>query len=179
MLLAFLFVITPRVSAHFLNTVGDIGITLHVDPDDDPIPGKQAYLYFLFNNNFNLGACNCTITIKEQGKQIFQQQLVKEKVSKSSIWGTSIPYVFPQNDVYQIILSGQPKIKNIFQPFTTSWYFRVDSENPGLVKAPHSDIYTLLAVGIGGAIALFLFGIFVKKQILDADGKIDSSSKKK
>jgi len=179
LLSSFLVVNPPRVFAHFLNTVEDMGITLHVDPDDDPIPGKQANLYFLFSNNFNLGACSCTITIKEQGKQIFQQQLIEEKASKPSIWGTNMPYIFPRNDVYQIIINGQPKIKNAFQPFQTSWYFDVDTDNPGLVKEPHSDISTLLAVSIGGVIVFVLLGIFIKKQIIDIEGKIENSAKKK
>src|SRR6266700_1005769 len=76
--------------AHFSVTDGDMTVTLHVDPNDDPTPGKQAHLYFFFEDTtkrFKLINCTCTISITELGKQTDTQPLVKIGSSKLSIWG--------------------------------------------------------------------------------------------
>src|SRR5271156_4366379 len=94
--------------AHFPATDGDMTVTLHVDPNDDPTPEKQAHLYFLFDdatNRFKLSTCTCTVSVTELGKQTYKQQLSSVKSSKPSIWGASLPYIFPERNVYHIVLT--------------------------------------------------------------------------
>lgn len=130
----FSFLFFPVVTyAHFPATDGDMTVTLHVDPNDDPIPTKQANLYFLFDDTthkFALSKCNCTVTILEQGNQLYQKPLSANIGSAPSIWGARAPFVFPNRDVYQISLKGEPKTKNAFQPFSLQWNFRVDQYPP-------------------------------------------------
>ncbi len=167
-----LFLLPQRIYAHFPQTDGAITVTLHVDPNDDPIAGQQAHLFFLFDDatsKFDLSNCMCTVTISKQRKQIYKQQLTQENDGKPSIWGASIPYIFPTWDVYQITLRGIPKTDGIFQRFMLTWYFRVDSLQPGLVEQPHSDITVLIGATIGGIIFFILLGIFIKKEIIDSE----------
>ena len=132
----FLFLFLPQMaSAHFPAKDGEINAILHVDPNDSPIPGEQANLYFLIDYGslkkiFYLNQCNCVVTITQEGKQIFRQQLIDKNNPNRSIWGANVPFVFPERDVYHITLSGKPLPKYSFQPFTVSWNFRVDEYAP-------------------------------------------------
>ena len=131
----FLFFIPQPAHAHFLTTDGAINAILHVDPNDSPIPGEQANLYFIIDYGglkkiFYLNQCNCVVTITQEGKQIFQQPLIDKSNPNRSIWGANVPFVFPERDVYHITLSGKPKQGYSFQSFTISWNFRVDEYAP-------------------------------------------------
>jgi len=167
----FLLLFSPAITyAHFPATDGDMTVTLHVDPNDDPTPEKQAHLYFLFDDTtkkFKLANCNCSVSVAELGKQTYTQKLSSPKSNKPSIWGASMPYIFPERNVYHIVLAGNPKKTNEFQPFTLSWYFRVDTINPGLVQVQQKglpDIVVLLSAFGVGVIFLILIGLFIKKE---------------
>jgi hypothetical protein len=162
------------VYAHFPATDGDMTVTMHVDPDDDPTPGQQANIYFLFDDvtkRFSLEKCNCMIKISQEGKQIFKGNLVEKHYAHPSIWGTHMPYVFPQSDVYHIVLVGKPNTIGAFQSFTLSWDFRVDPDggDAGIVIQRPSDLPFLLGATAAGIIFLTFLGWFFKKNILDAE----------
>jgi hypothetical protein len=126
------FSLPHTVYAHFPKTDGTITVVLHVDPNDDPIPGEQAHLYFLFKDTdkkFQLSSCNCIVTVSEDGKEILHKQLTETRDNKASIWGANIPFTFPDRNVYQITLSGNSIPQDSFQSFKLSWYFRVDENN--------------------------------------------------
>jgi hypothetical protein len=127
---ALLFFILPQLSyAHFYAIDKKITVILHVDPNDSPIPGENATLYFDIGDathRFDLEKCDCILSITEQGKSIYHNALVERKDKNFNIWGSSVPFIFPQRDVYHITLNGKPKSTNAFQTFTISWYFRVD-----------------------------------------------------
>ena len=165
--------------AHFPATDGDMTVTLHVDPNDNPIPGQQANLYFLFDyarGNFSLTQCDCVVTITQQDKQILQQHLTQEHDSQPSIWGAHIPFIFPTNDVYHIVLRGKPVNGHDFKSFHLSWYFRVDPDgSAGLVVQKSSDVPILLAATILGTLFLIFMGWFIKKEIIDTEEKRTSS----
>jgi hypothetical protein len=164
--LAFLFLLPQMAYAHFPATDGEITAILHVDPNDSPIPGAQANLYFLITfgsskKTFYLNQCNCVVTVSEEGKQIFQQQLADNKTPKNSIWGANVPFVFPQRDVYHIALSGKPLSGYTFQPFTVSWNFRVD-EYPS-ISVPALKLHSLQKQSDPSFIYFIVgfFGIFI------------------
>ena len=149
-------------------------VTIHINPNDAPLPGKQSTLNFLFNDDskkFHLADCLCTILIIEQGKHPHKNQLTIDSKSKPSIWGVSMLYTFPAADVYKIVLNGTPKKRGEFEPFTVSWYFRVDSVHPGIVdddeKGPPDIVVLVSALGVV-IVGLVLFGIFVKREFTSA-----------
>lgn len=171
----FFFSVYQIAYAHFPATDGDMTVTLHVDPNDDPTPLQQANLYFLFDDSgrhFSVTQCNCTVTVSEQGRPIFQQQLTANNAKQPSIWGARMPFIFPRNDIYQIILTGKPKNNGTFQSFYLSWYFRVDPATPGLVVQQRPSELPYLLGGAGVVIIFFiLFGWFIKTQISDTEKK--------
>lgn len=164
--LVWLLYVPETTYAHFLATDKNIGVVFHVDPDDDPIPGQSANLYFLFGDKthrFNLATCHCIVNVTEQGKQIFSQPLITKKTNKPSVWGTSIPFTFPNRDVYSITIQGTPVETNAFQSFTISWDFRVDQhEVLGVSTQASHDDPTFIYFAIGFlSIPLFLgIGLF-------------------
>ncbi len=159
--MAFLFLIVmlsmPNLAgAHFEKTDKTISAELHVDPNDNPIPGEQAFLYFLFGdstNRFSLSDCNCSLTISEAGKQIYKQMVVYRLDPHPNIWGTRIPYVFPARDVYHLTLTGKPKTLNAFQAFSISWDFRVEqypkNQQPSLLPTFTKYLLISLVIGFG------------------------------
>lgn len=173
--IAYHFIFPHTVFAHFPITEGNITTILHVDPNDSPIPGQQATLYFDIldeTNKFNILNCLCTIRIFEDDKQIFQGRLSKTIGGNPSIWGASIPFIFPHRDVYKISLLGIPISSNLFQKFNLSWYFRVDAYPPiqsiGNVNVnimKRSEIPMILIVVIAGGIFLLTIAIFLIKNV--------------
>ncbi len=132
-LLVFLvgFQISIRIaSAHVLVSQGSIGAVLHIDPQDDPIAGSQSGFFFEFKdkqNKFKPENCNCTFEIWENGQQINSQDLF-ESNTNPSLTSASIFFTFPQKDVYQIKVVGNPKTVSAFQPFTLTYNIRVAKE---------------------------------------------------
>lgn len=140
--------------AHFPATDADMTVTLHVDPNDDPVPTKQANLYFLFDDKikkFRLSQCNCIVTVTQQGNQLYQKSLVAN--TGNSIWGARVPFIFPNRDVYQISLKGEPKTKNAFQRFSLQWNFRVDQYPP---VSPLNNSLIIFGLVIVVGIVIFL-----------------------
>lgn len=185
-----LFFVHQIAYAHFPATDKTITVILHVDPNDDPIPDQPATLYFDFGdttNRFKLENCSCIVTVKEQGKEVYQHQLVPTKNTAQSIWGTSMPYTFPKRDVYQILLTGKPIHPNAFQSYTLSWFFRVDQfpviSNPQLVLTPIQTQPAILSQRImfivcGLLIVLLLFGaMYMNKSIVTR--RVDKKKKMK
>src|SRR6185369_15266285 len=76
--LVIFFCFTKTSQAHILKYDGDIGAVLHVDPDDDPIAGQPTNFFFEFRdktNKFVSGDCNCTVTITEEGRELYSSNL--------------------------------------------------------------------------------------------------------
>lgn len=110
--------------AHFLETNGKVGATIHIDPDDDPIVGQPATIYFDIknkSNTFKLSECNCKVTILKDGRWAFYHPLTELSVS----------YTFPAKGTYTIKLSGTPYDEDAYEPFTMSQTIKVDRVDSG------------------------------------------------
>ena len=147
---------TSPAEAHFLSVDGNIGTTLHIDPDDAPIANQTATFYFDIadkTGEFNIAHCNCVASISEGGHQLFSQQIGQDGFSDASF-----SYTFPQIDVYHVQLKGTPNPVNSFQPFTIGWDIRVDqSAGTSTVSAGS----TVRNQAIGGALFALLLGLTI------------------
>lgn len=106
------------VSAHVLKTDGNIGVVIHIDPDDDPIVGSPAYFFLDFKDKtgkLDLVNCDCQFTISENGKEIYS--------TPATLSG--IAFTFQNRDVYQIKITGTPKEAGAFQDFSMTYDTRV------------------------------------------------------
>ena len=156
--------ITPRtISAHILKTDGQIGGILHIDPDDDPIAGQASNLFWDFTNKgqkFNVNNCTCYVSILESGKEIAREQLINE----------TFTYTFPKKDVYQVNVSGNPRVNNSFQPFILSYDIRVSRETTNVVplgsfNLTSWDLFGGLIMFLGVVAAcIFFLTVYLKKE---------------
>lgn len=152
------FLFAQRAEAHVLKTDNAIGAILHIDPEDDPIAGKPSNFFFALKdkqNHFATTDCNCTITIKQNGKILTQQTTTADPQNKTTIIFT---YTLPQKNIYEVILNGKPKNKNTFQSFSLTYDIRVDREKQETDK-PQSTPLLMIILGsiIGGALLIIFW----------------------
>lgn len=145
--------------AHVLQSDGSIGAVLHIDPNDDPIAGQQASLFFEFKdttNRFTPNNCNCNVTIIENGHTIYAQPLF-QNTPTPSVYNASVFYTFPQPDAYQVIVTGSPLSKNAFQSFKLTYFVRAEQPTGSSQTSPHSTFFTTnLGFVLGGILIVLL-----------------------
>ncbi len=108
--------------AHTLQTSGSVGAIIHIDPEDDPIIGKPASIYFDLkdtSNKFSIENCTCFLTISLGNSQKLNVPLEH----------SGNQFTFPERGLYTITLSGSPKDTSSFSPFTLSWDFRITKDS--------------------------------------------------
>lgn len=141
-------------SAHVIKYDNDIGASLHINPDDDPVSGKPTSFSLRFtdvNQRLKLPECNCEVKLKENDKTIEEQPL-----QPTDPYNSTNTVTFPKADVYNLIVSGQPKNGASFQPFTLDFPLRVNKGGgPDFQRIP-----ALLWVGISASIGLILLAAF-------------------
>jgi hypothetical protein len=157
--------LAPQALAHVLKNDGPIGVLLHVNPDDDPIVGQPAALLFSVTdstNRFDPAACNCMVTISEQGKQLFSGSMLRLG-SAASIYSLTLPFTFPEKAVYHIVASGHPKNGKSFQNFQVDYDLRVDR---GTDAQPASGTpYLTLVIVVIGIFCICTFMIISRKKL--------------
>lgn len=113
--------VTP-VFAHFLETDGEIGAVLHINPSDDPVAGTESTMFFDIkdkSNKFKLENCICTFSVS-----LDDQNLSTQKFEPSEFTG-NVVYTFPKKGVYQLELTGD-STDNSFPSFRLAYDTRVD-----------------------------------------------------
>lgn len=96
--LAACFAITPTASAHVLitDTTKAQGAILHIIPDDDPIAGQKATLYFDAQNQVVQKDSTVAVAIKDAGGQ---QDEVEARIDGSLV---TADYTFPAQGAYEL-----------------------------------------------------------------------------
>lgn len=115
----------PNVLAHEMAQDESINVEMHIDPGDAPIAGTQNIFEFEIsdsNNNFNLGSCNCVVSIYKDGKEIQSISLSKNEAD------LQFKYIFPNEGNYIIKLTGRPEQGNLYKPFMVSYPVAVNRE---------------------------------------------------
>lgn len=110
--------------AHLETTSGSIQAILHIEPDDAAVAGKPATFFFDIqdkNSIFQFAQCQCVLSIREAGRQMFSQTL-----PPSDLHTPSPSYTFSKADTYSIQLSGKPQLGGTFQSFNLVWDVQVD-----------------------------------------------------
>jgi len=117
-------------AAHVLKIDGTIGGVIHINPDDDPIVGEAANIYFDIQdtiNKFKGTNCDCTLIIKDAstGKTVDQRKKL-DSISNDKTIG--FIYTFKQKGIYTLILHGEGVPETAFSPFNLSYDIRVERE---------------------------------------------------
>jgi hypothetical protein len=148
--------LTPAY-AHVLRTDNPIGAVLHIDPEDNPVVGQPANIFFEFKdkeNEFKIENCDCTFFVLENGKEIFSQGLNT----------TVITYTFPAKNTYKLKVTGKPKQLDEFEDFSLEYDVVVSREIEVVHKESPNWFSARVAPFLGGLIlGLLLIFSFVKR----------------
>jgi hypothetical protein len=98
------------VLAHVLitNDAKSVGAVLHIVPDDDPVAGKEAQLYFDIQSE-NKTITNATLTI--MNRITSSKNDVPVVIEGSTVTST---YIFPTQGLYELRLATESEGKNTF-----------------------------------------------------------------
>ncbi|MFM2061690.1 MAG: hypothetical protein RLZZ507_1360 [Cyanobacteriota bacterium] len=125
-LLLFLsFTSLPVASAHTVKISGDIGGTIHIEPNDNPRAGEAAQTWFALTRKggkvLPLKECNCQLAIYAEPHTPGEPALLEPPLKPvdaeryQGIPGAEI--TFPKPGVYELQLSGKPATDASFRPF--------------------------------------------------------------
>jgi hypothetical protein len=114
----------PDVSAHQTATNDGATVTLHVNPDDQPIAGQPAYVYVTKvrvgrRARFRWRKCACRLTVTSAGGELVGDLAVRGSAA--------IPFVFPQEGAYGMTLSGRYRRRHRWRPFSVTFGIRADA----------------------------------------------------
>ena len=164
-ILCLLFVVVSIVPllahAHTLESDGDIGAILHIEPDDDPIIRQPSTLHFDISdrtNKFNAQRCECVLKVTkglEEVASISLQAPLRTKLQTA--------YTFPEAGVYSLRLTGSSKDENLFSPFSLSYDLRVTRNDSGTTDEWSKFLLThgIHVILFGGAFAV-VFGLYLR-----------------
>ena len=169
LILSFLSLIVHPVSAHTLKIDGNFGITIHIDPDDEPVAGYESKILFDIQDKtkqFNPstpGNCDCFLAIESEGKQLTSMPLI------SGNQFAQLRYTFPQTGTYSLKVSGKWNgAGQTFEPFNATFTYYVGGEPNSQKEKRITESNTLktylpfvILIGIGSIVTLFLFLIHI------------------
>lgn len=121
-------------SAHVLKVSNDIGITVHIDPDDAPIANTESQIFVHFENHTkntdtkDVVSCNCTLRIIKEGQLLFSQPFVVE----DSLGHVS--YVFPEYGSYVVSIEGIVQQNADQKAFDADFSYYVQQDSFSLEK---------------------------------------------
>lgn len=126
---------TSPVSAHKVEISGDVGATLHIEPNDNPQAGKAALTWFALTRKggevIPLEQCDCELAVYAEPRNQSTQPLLQPPLKAVSSEGyKNIPgaeIVFPKPGAYQVELKGTPKAGASFKPFELNFNVTVAS----------------------------------------------------
>jgi hypothetical protein len=110
----------PAALAHQTAVDNGAAVTVHVNPDDEPVAGRPAYLYVTKvavrrRARFRWSRCECRLSVTN----VAGEPIVDMDVRSSK----AIPIVFPDDDVYTIGVSGRYRKRRRWKPFSV--YFAI------------------------------------------------------
>lgn len=111
--------------AHKVEISGDVGGTLHIEPNDNPRAGEPSQAWFALTRRggrvIPLSQCNCQLAVYAQPYAAGEPPLLEpqlEPVAAERYQGIpGAEVVFPKPGIYQLQLNGKPISGARFKPF--------------------------------------------------------------
>jgi hypothetical protein len=108
-LLSISFASIPIASAHTVKISGDIGGTIHIEPNDNPRAGEPAPTWFALTRKGGkvvpLKECDCQLAVYAEPHEPGEPALLKPPLKPVDA------------EIYELQLSGKPVIAESFRPF--------------------------------------------------------------
>ncbi|MCC5614872.1 hypothetical protein LC605_07255 [Nostoc sp. CHAB 5836] len=112
-------------SAHKVEISGDVGGTLHIEPNDNPRAGEPSQAWFALTRRggkvIPLSQCNCQLAVYAEPYAAGEPPLLEPQLEPvaaeryQGIPGAEI--VFPKAGIYELQLNGKPVSGARFRPF--------------------------------------------------------------
>jgi hypothetical protein len=117
------------VTAHQVETSGNVGATIHIEPNDRPRAGTPSLVWFALvkrgGQAIPLSDCNCALSIYTQPQQSGDRPIQQPALRATSAAGRdnlpSATVTFPRAGTYEVVLRGSPKTPGAFNPFQLSY----------------------------------------------------------
>ncbi|MGD1861349.1 MAG: hypothetical protein ACFB0E_15440 [Leptolyngbyaceae cyanobacterium] len=125
---------TLTASAHEVQIAGDVGATLHIEPNDVARAGADTDLWFALTKAggsvIPLADCDCTLTIYDSQDSVVSTPALTPVSAEgfNDIPGATV--VFPEVGAYDLVLTGQPQQAGQFSSFELSYEVTVASRAP-------------------------------------------------
>jgi hypothetical protein len=113
-------------TAHEVEISGDVGGTMHIEPNDTPHAGVASLTWFALNRRggqpIRLSDCKCTLSVYAQPRNQGNLPIQQPTLSASTVEGRpSVPsanIIFPRAGNYDLVLQGQPVTTGSFSAFS-------------------------------------------------------------
>jgi hypothetical protein len=113
------------VLAHKTQVAGEVGGTIHIEPNDNPQAGTPSLTWFALTRQggelIPLDACNCKLSLYAQPRQSADSPIAQPPLKAISAEGyENVPaadITFPNVGAYDLVLQGEAKTPDDFQPF--------------------------------------------------------------
>ncbi|MEH2246938.1 hypothetical protein [Nostoc sp.] len=112
-------------AAHQVEVAGDVGGTLHVEPNDNPQAGEPSQVWFALTRRggrvIPLSQCNCQLAVYAEPYAAKEPPLLEPQLESvaaeryKGIPGAEV--VFPKPGIYELQLNGKPISGGRFKPF--------------------------------------------------------------
>lgn len=115
--------------AHEVETSGEVGATLHIEPNDRAKAGEPTQVWFALTAKggrvIPLSECNCKLEVRnephKEGSPPLLEPVLKGIVAEQYQGIPSAEVTFPKTGEYELELSGSPKTSAKFAPFSLSY----------------------------------------------------------
>lgn len=112
-------------SAHEVQISGEVGGTLHIEPNDTPRAGTAHLTWFALTRRggqpIALSECNCSLQVYAQPRSQNDSPIQQPTLSATTAEGRqgipSANITFPRAGAYELVLQGQPVNSGSFAPF--------------------------------------------------------------
>ncbi|NJR58081.1 MAG: hypothetical protein HC769_03995 [Cyanobacteria bacterium CRU_2_1] len=154
--------VAPAI-AHQVEIAGEVGGTVHIEPNDTPQAGEPSLTWFALTRQggelIPLAACDCQLAVYAQPHSNDTPPVQEPPLRAVSAEGyDGIPgadITFPQVGAYELVLRGQPIPPEEFQPFDLRFSITVaagqgqrspspqietiESPSPAAIESPQPD----------------------------------------
>lgn len=115
----------PKMQAHETQVSGEVGGTIHIEPNDSPVSGSASLTWFALTQrggqSIPLSDCNCTLTVYAVPHPHQDTPIQSPTLTETSVEGRqgvpSAMITFPRPGAYELILQGRPVTSGTFTPF--------------------------------------------------------------
>ena len=118
--------IEPKpAAAHEVEVSGDVGATMHIEPNDSPRAGRSSLVWFAVMKKggqpISVSSCNCSLAVYSQPRRPNASPIQQVTLQPTTAQGRqnvpSANLTFPRAGAYELVLRGSPKTSGEFSPF--------------------------------------------------------------